>query len=209
MPGSARAAATSRSIRSATICFSAGRSCAHSAVNPPDRSPEPGEVLDARAVLEPGVALEVEVEVAGARRRQAQQPEAGLRVEQRARRLPGRPLLQLLGRLLLQPGARVGADAGRLQQLRRRRRQRRQRRDADRPQRVAVVAAHDGDQAEVVGLPQLGVAPLGPAALLAVADRRGSGRRRRGDEASPAGPARAGRTRRRRSAATAARRRRR
>ena len=69
------------------------------------------------AVLEPGVALEVEVEVAGARRRQPQQPEAGLRVEQRARRLAGGPLLQLLGRLLLQPGARVGADAGLLQEL--------------------------------------------------------------------------------------------
>ncbi|SNR56299.1 hypothetical protein SAMN06272737_112149 [Blastococcus mobilis] len=47
-------------------------------------------------------------------------------------------------------------------------------------------------QVLVVRLPQLGVAPLSPAAVLAVADRRGSGRRRRGHEGLQPAPRTAG-----------------
>ncbi len=151
--------------------FSCARSCAQSAVEPPRPVAEAGEVLQARAVVEVRVALEVEVEVAVAGWRQPEQPEAGLGRQQGARRFAGLSFPELLGGLLAQSVARLGTDAGAPQLLVGSRGQAGQGRDPGRAELVAVVATHERDQPEVVGLGQLLLTPRGPAA----ADRSARG----------------------------------
>ena len=113
--------------------------------------PEPGEVLPALAVVGERVALEVEVDVAVARRRQAQQPAVGLGWQQLVGGLAGGPLAHLQARLLGEPLAGRSADrAGQLGHG-----GRGQRLDGGQPrgdQGVPVPRAHAGDQREVVGL---------------------------------------------------------
>ena len=146
-------------------------SCAHQVLKPSAAVPEPGEVLPALAVGGERVALEVEVDVAVARRRQAQQPAVGLRRQQLVGGLAGGPL-----------AAPAGAPAGRAARgtVGRSCGAARSRRPRPAPRRWACPAAiracrwsraHAGDQREVVGLLPPGGAVRGPAALRAVRHR--------------------------------------
>ena len=132
--------------------------------------PQPGEVLPALAVGGERVALEVEVDVARAGRRQAQQPAVGLGRQQLVGGPAGGPLAHLQARLLGQP--LTGRPADRAGQLGHRGcGQRLDGGQSRGDEGVAVPRAHAGDERQVVGLLPPGGAVRGPAALRAVRHR--------------------------------------
>src|SRR4051794_7327044 len=103
MPGSARQASTMRSIRSATMGAFLVVVVRPERREVPGAVTETGEVLQSEAVGGERVALEVEVEIAGAGFGEAEEPLGRGRLEQCAGGRLGGTAAELLAGLFLQP----------------------------------------------------------------------------------------------------------